>query len=75
MPVTEEQAKTKKCSEMRNYRRVDLGYECEFGLCVGSDCMMWRWQQVEIEVGADIGVYQKGESRMHGYCGLAGQEE
>ena len=70
MPVTEEQAKTKKCSEMRNYRRVDIGYECEFGLCLASDCMMWKQTGPTHDDHGQLPTF-----RLQGYCGLAGQEK
>ena len=55
--MTEEQAKTKWCPMVRTPALVVGDDIHRHGTCIGSDCMMWRW-----DTEADP---------RHGLCGLA----
>jgi hypothetical protein len=62
--MNEEEARTKWCPMMG----VDHSEEC----CIGSTCMMWRWNSEftlpEGHVLPDI-----KDSATEGYCGLGGK--
>lgn len=78
MIVTEAEAKTKECRaipyQMSNYLvpsgslsgdHAVLGKER--AMCVATNCMMWRWAELD-------GVYlETPENLGQGYCGLAGK--
>jgi len=79
--MTEEQAKTKWCPMVRGGLNVHTtwGSPREPGAeqrnpaaarCIGSDCMMWRWNEKYKANGTPDPDPVQGE---HGYCGLAGK--
>lgn len=42
--------------------------------CIGSDCMMWRWDVVGFRYGTGSEQERVGvKSNEHGYCGLGGK--
>jgi hypothetical protein len=57
MICTEEEAKKKLCM-IAFSQRIDSPMYCVY--CVASDCMMWTWIKIEVEVGEDF----------KGFCGL-----
>ena len=64
MILTEDQAKTKWCPEVRlieDHGKNILNNRGELGdvLCLASGCMAWRWAT--------------GEHKAKGYCGRAGE--
>jgi hypothetical protein len=69
--MTEDEAKTKTC-HMTIAATVIAG-EANFypAVCIGSDCMAWRWEQrfIPREQNAPEITYSKRD----GYCGLAGK--
>lgn len=56
--TSESQAGTKRCVHSEPDR-----------LCIGSECMAWRWVETHISDGQG-GLTPSSET--HGYCGLAG---
>lgn len=60
MIVTEEEAKTKWCPEVRS---ENPGEENMY--CIGSACMAWRWNPTP--------ALTQDRSATHGYCGKAGK--
>jgi hypothetical protein len=71
--MTEEEAKQKWCPMVRYYdRNSEMAYNAWYDTsggegrckCIGSACMMWRW---------DVDKCRKGPEVDHGYCGLAGK--
>ena len=75
--MTEEQALTKWCPHFRHpvYPMDDRpsgGNSMHAGetapVCIGSVCMMWRWDSMPIDLSADVPVWG-------GYCGLAGRPD
>lgn len=79
--MTEEEAKTKWCPMVK----YDLGrsvnrdacYDNAGTHCVGSACMMWRWDAITPEEKRQLRVY--GDSTgpllaIPGFCGLAGKQ-
>lgn len=82
--MLESDAKTKWCPMSRigtihtdgngntyalSYNRDDDRGNTHLSTCVGSECMMWRWNFVENASG----VQAKGHTfEEHGHCGLAG---
>ncbi len=73
--MTEDEAKMKWCPMTRSIsvdiEDKDSGNRVhgaadpfEHSRCIGSACMMWRW---------DIDLCRKGPEIDHGYCGLAGK--
>jgi hypothetical protein len=58
--MTEDQAKTKWCLRLLQYR--DDIRNNDSNKCCGSDCMAWRLELVPIEAKSNSG-----------YCGLAGK--
>ena len=62
--MTEQEAKTKWCPMMRSSTGVfDKHREPANNDCIGSGCMMWRWDE-----WAEGGRVED----KHGHCGLAG---
>ena len=87
--MTEEEAKTKWCPMVRSLVVNPLGVcaanqayddgtqNIERAKCKGSQCMMWRSRNVEVDYN-----YQNRDhlgnvitTRTEGYCGLAGKPE
>jgi hypothetical protein len=71
--MTEEEAKTKWCPMFRcagdgGNADADGGRRTK---CIGTRCMMWRWQYDTVADGPD-GVDYKLVRTTQGYCGLAG---
>jgi hypothetical protein len=78
--LTEDEAKTKWCPMSRHpiYPMDDRpsgGNSMQTGefmpTCIGSACMMWRWQHMggdHNQIGEPISPVPA-----HGYCGLAGK--
>ena len=64
--MIEIEAKTKWCpfAQIDGMNRYPNGKPAT--RCVGSDCMMWRW---------DEGGRKFGNDATHGYCGLAGEPQ
>jgi hypothetical protein len=66
--MTEEQARTKWCPMVRFQHQLGTNRDACFDHagthCIGSDCMMWRW---------DVEACREGPEVDHGYCGLAGK--
>ena len=69
--MTEDQAKTKWCPMTRfkmdevavnrhngTPGKIDVQFNPPYARCIASECMMWRWWQIEAN---------------NGYCGLAGK--
>ncbi len=74
---TEEQAKTKWCPMVTpgpQDTATEKHYMHPSQCCVGSACMMWRWEMSQPGMSTPIGVAFKPEKTGRGYCGLAGQE-
>ena len=59
--LSETDAKTKTCPMTMDLKPTPL-------LCVGSQCMAWRW--VEQYITVDGQSVLSGDT--HGYCGMAG---
>lgn len=87
--MTEEQAKKKWCPMVRAGLKGANTYvginwpsgevlDQEYAKCIGSDCMMWRWENVYttsdgqnvMEATTDDGSGQVP----NGHCGLAGKD-
>lgn len=79
--MTEEQASDKWCPMVRLFTRDGLaGNKCEDEAgairedgaqsCVGSACMMWRWEKYFLDDGKKVLAMT---SDANGYCGLAGK--
>jgi hypothetical protein len=80
---TEKEANTKWCPMVRVLAVKDdkiVGHSVNAGFklrsdpngrarCVGSECMMWRWERTD----GDHIIATRGSN--HGYCGLAGRQE
>ena len=85
--MTEDEAKTKWCPQVRNapfdykgpaanrYGNGSKASHWDFAPCIGSACMMWRGYR-KLKVGQDGGYVRDSLGRFafedHGYCGLAG---
>ena len=70
MVLTEDEAKTKWCPQVRvgeSYRAVNMRINYDLITCIASGCMMWRWEAVNTAPG--LGVVKPTK----GYCGLAGK--
>jgi hypothetical protein len=65
--ITEADAKTKWCPQTDTHPSHDSSK------CIGSACMMWRWQS-SLTVNNPSRIAGAGQSikRESGYCGLAG---
>lgn len=64
--MTEDEAKKKVCQRapicvtMQNVDSISyLNYDHETIMCIGSQCMMWRWDKDSVS--------------KNGYCGLGGK--
>lgn len=84
--MTEDEAKTKCCPLFMSGLGLQMVQGGAFGQCIGSACMMWRWEfvhefsdKVEENWGrwrfADpFEPIKEGEIKTNrGYCGLAGK--
>jgi len=83
--MTEDQAKQKWCPMVRfNDRNSETAYNAWYDTsggegrckCIGSACMMWRWDAITPEEKRQLREY--GDSTgpllaIPGYCGLAGK--
>ncbi len=63
--MTEDEARKKWCPMACTPRHLEANAAAdgmtEFNACIGSDCMMWRWElRLSVDAPTD------------GYCGLAG---
>lgn len=72
--MTEEEAKQKWCP----HTQVAHGNMAEFGRanCIGSACMMWRWDAITPEEKRQLRVYGDDTGPLlviPGYCGLGGK--
>jgi len=83
--MTESEAKTKWCPMVRFYVADHDHYDNKpqndgfgkadknSGFCIGSACMMWRWNEPQnINFKGDPPYSMVGED-MNGYCGLSGK--
>ena len=78
--MTEEEAKTKWCPMLGEgnatkglHERVDGTVSAN---CIGSDCMMWRWDAITPEEKRQLREYGDDTGPLlaiPGYCGLAGK--
>lgn len=79
--MREEEAKEKWCPMARidtrqegsNYNRWSDGAIPIEGLCIGSDCMMWRWDEA-LDMGNGGDILGGTNYDTEGHCGLAGKE-
>jgi hypothetical protein len=64
--MTEDNAKTKWCPMAKDKGPPlhDLYNPYEV-MCIGSECMVWRWEKPNELLGDGLSMY--------GYCGLAGK--
>ena len=84
--MTEDEAKTKWCPMVRygtqgrnetgGANKPETDAEKRGLACLGSACMMWRWQPKMINVSTKnswVFMRPTGETTTDGYCGLAGK--
>ena len=60
--VSEKEARSKTCPLSMSAPRGEL--------CIGSECMAWRWVRTHINDAPGEPMYESDNT--HGYCGLAG---
>jgi hypothetical protein len=73
--MIESDAKEKICPIIRrspNEQDIDQ----EYGSCIGTQCMAWRWSEEKFYADASLPNYNQNQRNAdwsrRGYCGLAG---
>ena len=53
-----------------SYCPMSMGGHEGKDLCVGPQCMAWRWEEILESTGIGFADYKTTYSKTHGFCGL-----